>query len=626
MEKKRRVLIVGSGSAAYAAALRLKEGGENDLLILTDRRTNGTSRNAGSDKQTYYKLSLSGGVPDSVRAMAENLFEGGSTHGDLAYAMAAGSVGAFLKLFELGVPFPRNRMGEFVGYKTDHDPQTRGSSAGPLTSFYMTGALEKACFEKGVPVTEGKCAAAIAVEGNEVRGLVTVDEEGRIEAWPAENVILATGGPAAIFRNVVYPPGQTGMTGMAAEAGASLENFAEWQFGIASVKFRWNLSGSYQQVIPRYYSVDGTGRERDFLKESGRFRDGADLLESVFLKGYQWPFTAGHIEGSSRVDLAAADELAAGRRVFMDFRRNPAGLSDGLGELPGTAREYLQNSGALQGTPVERLLAMNPGAVKLYRDHGIDLTCEPLEITLAAQHSNGGIGVDQNWQTGIRGLYAAGEAAGTFGVHRPGGSALNAGQVGAARAAEAILSDGTPRESGGNALEEKRREIEEKAEKLLSGKGRDHLRIREEGEDRMSSSAAALRLVSELPREEEKLRSLLREWEESASVSGREDLAAAFVTRDSLIASLALLSAEILAAGTSGSRGSAVYLKDGTILPEDPAYRDFVTVTRWDGKRFETHYEPVRPLPEPDQWFERVWKEDRETREKNARKKSAREE
>ena len=244
MEKKRKVLIIGSGSAAYSAALRLSEGGEKDILILTDRRENGTSRNAGSDKQTYYKLSLSGSEPDSVGMMAETLFEGGSTHGDLAYAMAAGSVRAFLRLFELGVPFPRNEMGEFAGYKTDHDPRSRGTSAGPLTSLYMTEALEKACMREGVSVLDGRCAVALAAEEDGIRGVVTVDRKGKVEAWPAENVILATGGPAAVYRNVVYPEGQTGMTGMAAEAGADLENFAEWQYGIASVKFRWNLSGS----------------------------------------------------------------------------------------------------------------------------------------------------------------------------------------------------------------------------------------------------------------------------------------------------------------------------------------------------------------------------------------------
>ena len=40
------------------------------------------------------------------------------------------------------------------------------------------------------------------------------------------------------------------MTGMLLEAGAQAVNLQDWQYGLASVQFRWNLSGSYQQVLP----------------------------------------------------------------------------------------------------------------------------------------------------------------------------------------------------------------------------------------------------------------------------------------------------------------------------------------------------------------------------------------
>lgn len=54
---------------------------------------------------------------------------------------------------------------------------------------------------------------------------------------------------------------------------------------------------------------------------------------------------------------------------------------------------------------------MNPLAIDLYKRHGIDLYAEPLEIGVCAQHHNGGIAVDADWQSGVRGLYVAGEAA-----------------------------------------------------------------------------------------------------------------------------------------------------------------------------------------------------------------------
>ena len=72
--------------------------------------------------------------------------------GDNALAEAALSAQSFFRLVELGVPFPRNRYGEYVGYKTDHDLRTRATSVGPYTSKFMTECLEKAVSDKDIPI------------------------------------------------------------------------------------------------------------------------------------------------------------------------------------------------------------------------------------------------------------------------------------------------------------------------------------------------------------------------------------------------------------------------------------------------------------------------------------------
>ena len=73
--------------------------------------------------------------------MADTYFAGGSMHGDLALVEASLSARAFLNLVNLGVPFPRDAYGQFVGYKTDHDPRGRATSIGPYTSREMCRAL-----------------------------------------------------------------------------------------------------------------------------------------------------------------------------------------------------------------------------------------------------------------------------------------------------------------------------------------------------------------------------------------------------------------------------------------------------------------------------------------------------
>ena len=47
-------IVIGSGAAGLSAALRLWELGEKDTAVITEGMNSGTSRNTGSDKQTYY--------------------------------------------------------------------------------------------------------------------------------------------------------------------------------------------------------------------------------------------------------------------------------------------------------------------------------------------------------------------------------------------------------------------------------------------------------------------------------------------------------------------------------------------------------------------------------------------
>jgi succinate dehydrogenase/fumarate reductase flavoprotein subunit len=126
----------------------------------------------------------------------------------------------------------------------------------------------------------------------------------------------------------------------------------------------------------------------------------------------------------------------------MDFRANASaeGLEAfDLRAMEPEARNYLLTAAATQPTPIARLRHMNPAAIDIYAENGIDLHTEPLEIAVCAQHCNGGLAVNRWWESTVPHAFVVGELAGTHGVKRPGGSALNAGQVGSLRAAEYIV-------------------------------------------------------------------------------------------------------------------------------------------------------------------------------------------
>ena len=281
-------LVIGSGCAGFNAADWLHTLGVSDIAIVTEGINLGTSRNTGSDKQTYYKLSLSSSEADSVADMAKSLFAGKGVKGEHALIEAACSAKSFLKLANLGVPFPTNIYGEYVGYMTDHDIHKRASSAGPLTSKYMTEALEKSVKTKGIDIIDDTTIVKLLVKDEEIIGAVGIDksslyeENSGVALFICKNIVMATGGPAGIYQSSVYPKCHNGMSSLAIEAGAKCANLQEWQYGLASVDFRWNVSGTYQQVIPKYISVDKDGNEKEFLNDY--FENAAEAMDLVFKK------------------------------------------------------------------------------------------------------------------------------------------------------------------------------------------------------------------------------------------------------------------------------------------------------------------------------------------------------
>lgn len=637
-------LVIGSGAAALSAAVHLIRYGQKDIAVVTEKWGAGTSNNAGSDKQTYYKLSLSGETQDSPMAMAKDLFRGGCMHGDIALCEAAHSAQAFFHLVHLGVPFPHDACGMFVGYRTDHDPKGRASSAGPLTSRWMVQALGSELKARGVRVFDRHQVVRLLMEGKgrrkRVIGALALDldalksGDSGFVAFNAVNVVLGTGGPAGIYRTSVYPESQIGSHGLAFEVGAVGHNLTESQFGIASVKFRWNLSGSYQQVIPRYVSTDPDGKEeREFLNDV--FPDMKTLANAIFLKGYQWPFDPRKIHGygSSLIDLLVYREsVIRKRRVFLDFMHNPG--TDGrlerfsLDLLGPEAYAYLEKSGALKRTPIQRLARMNRPAIALYRRHGIDLSKEYLEIAVCAQHNNGGLKGNIWWESNIRHLFPVGEVNGTHGVYRPGGSALNSGQVGGIRAALFISRRYTQKPLSLNAFrrmaEAQVLERMDFVRRVQDGEtGREVQDVIEEIRERMSACGACIRDPKRVRRELRNARRLWSEVKQGLRFSAKTDIPSGFRAQDLCLTHLFYLEAiaEYIARGGQ-SRGSYLVLNPEGEKPcpsvEDEwrfrlnqkgAFVEKKILEVWMDPRgrIRRKWVDIRPIPQEGAWFETVW-------------------
>jgi len=647
-------VIIGSGAAGLNCALHLVMEGilPDKIAIVTDNLGGGTSFNAGSDKQTYYKLSIYGDQADSPYELAKDLYSGGAMHGDIALIEATNSIREFFHLVQLGVPFPYDEYGGFVGYKTDNDPRQRATSIGPFTSQKIGECLLKAVQEKNIQIYDKNYAVKVLIDDTAEKpkaiGLICIDIENLSEEkniknflkslniFKARNIILATGGPAILYENSVYPKSQKGTTILAIDAGCKLQNLTESQFGLASKKYRWNLSGSYQQVIPRYISIDDSNTEREFLNEV--FSDFTELSKAIFLKGYQWPFNSTLIEGfgSSLIDLAVFHEtVVLKRKVFLDYSRNPIGFS--TENLHAIAKEYLTKSNALGDSPIERLEKLNKEAIKVYNNQGIDIRSQPLEIAVCNQHLNGGVSCDKWWEsTTVNNLFAVGEINGSHGIHRPGGSALNAGQVGGLRVSQRIAHSNYREllkndEKFQNFLRREIIEIKDKISTLLKNENENSLTPNEllnQIKKRMSKYATIIRPLKDLEPEINLIQNQLKNIINLMKLKENTEIFEYFHVKDALLTQLFFLKAILNYHLVYGrSRGSYLisreklnsslsemfilppgYLKEHKFIHNNLDLSKKIQTLQWKNEQVYIEWENVREIPTEFGWFENVWR------------------
>jgi len=648
-------VVVGSGAAGLNCVCRLFremeetgiENPQHQIALLTRGVGLGTSNNSGSDKQTYYKMGT-GGEPDRPADFADTLTAGGCTNGDVALIEGANSLRGFYRLTDLGVPFPHTDMGSHVGYKTDHDPRQRGTSAGPWTSRFMVQKMLVELERYNIKVFNRYHMLAVVTDrqktGNSACGLLCVELDKQdqpnhgLTLFNCRNVVAAGGGPGDLYKISVYPKGQMGPYAALFEAGAKAHNLTESQFGLASLDPRWNLSGTYQQVIPRYFSTDADGNdEQEFLNPW--FDSMATLATDIFLKGYQWPFDHDKIAdyGSSLIDILVQNEMInKGRRVFMDFRENPR-TTDGLEEftlesLGPEALSYLQKSGAMQATPIERLAHMNQPSIDLYSERGVDLAKEPLEVGICSQHCNGGFAVDEWWESTVKHLFVVGELAGTHGVKRPGGSALNSGQVGSMRAAQRIAHIYYQNNlAAGNFAQQAAPVVQRFTDVIqqikIGGDALDCSTVKQQIQHRMSAYAGMVRSLKGVT---EALTEARKQWQQIRKTGLKHDQGGfmrAMEVRELALAQLGFLEAilDLLKRG-SGSRGSHLVTDPaGTLphpnlgqewkyIPENLELRKEILgiVYNLENDTFESRTSKPNPRPEAEYWFENTWAEYRQ--------------
>ncbi|MBC7237040.1 MAG: FAD-binding protein [Chloroflexi bacterium] len=603
------VLVIGGGGAALRAAIAAHElDPQLDVLLVTKGilGQGGVTATACSDRMAFHATldTTDPGGPDAWRYHADDIYRIGGqvSDADLAVVLARNAGEAFAYLDRLGVPWARRPDGTVDQFVTDGSAYARACYTGPYTANHIEQALLRRLAELPIRVLDKTMVAELLQDpsrGQVVGAALVSQSTGQVEVVAAKAVILATGGAGQVFAVNVFPEDCTGDGyALAYRAGAELVNLEFIQIGLSSLATKLACSGSMMRALPRLVN----DQEEEFLfcyMPPGTAP--ATMYGILFAKGSSWPVS--YREPSHIIDIAVDAERARGRRVFLDYSRNPLMLFEpgaDLGTLAEQVRRFYTqtekidlNDPAQSGTPLARLLAINWPSVEWLAERGIDLRRgDRVEIAPAIQHFQGGVKIRTQAETTVPGLYAAGEVAGgQHGANRPGGNALLDGQVFGRIAGESAARYAKRATIGGVPDQE---QAERAVRALLVSDGLPAAEVRRAVQEAMTRACGVYRTEEGLRRLNEKLGEL-----ESCGVRPDEDLAAALEAVNILtVARLVARAAYV----RDESRGPHLRFHQGSRVPiprDDERWNRYVVLWRGrEGPQWSIR-EPVRPMP-PD--------------------------
>ncbi len=595
------VLVLGGGGAALRAAIAAAEGHPRLSVLLATKGTlgqSGVTATACSDRMAFH-ATLATTEPREPYAWVHHADDtyriGGfvSDH-DLAAIQAREAAAALDYLDGLGVPWVRRPDGSVDQFVTDGSEYARACYTGPHTANDIEAALVR-CFRSlpNLEAMESACASDLlfAEDGGVAGALLISESDGALTAVTAGAVVLATGGAGQTFETNVFPRDATGDGyAMAYRAGAELVNLEFIQIGLCSTATGLAMSGSMMRALPRLINDRG----EEFLARYLDTDTPASVMYGVlFDKGASWPVS---LEQPSHIlDIAVAYERAAGRRVFLDYAHNPTGLD--VLDLPDRVRRHYEEirgvpltEAPYRDSPLARLQATNRPSVEWLAERGVNLAAgDPVEIAPAVQHFQGGVKIRTQAETGVPGLYAAGEVAGgQHGANRPGGNALMDAQVFGKIAGEnaaRLASRRTPKLSEASLATAVAR-----LDDILDADG-DLDTVWEEARRVMSAGAGVIRTEEGLGQALSDIRQLRR----TPIGTDRAGLARAVETANILLVGEMILRAAIARTESRGPHLRFRDFGDRQPVPSDDLWRQYIVIHKEeDGMQLEIQA-PVGP-------------------------------
>src|ERR1035437_7677030 len=389
-------LVMGAGVAGLRAAIELARPG--DVLVVT--------KESVAESNTHY---AQGGIAVAMEGdedVALHLEDTVNAGDGIVYRPAAEVLVAegpvrVAELIEWGANFDREGntgTGELLRTREGAHSLARILHAnGDATGAEISRSLAAfARVHKRIRFAEWTTVTNLIVADGRVVGadLLSCDRRPRLQQRiNARAVLIAAGGAGQVYSDTTNPAVATG-DGIALSAPAG--------------------------AVPTALSLPGAPR---FLLSEALRGEGAILLNDHgerFMQRYH-----------PLLDLAPRDVVAR------------AIACEGMGATPGTSRVVYLDMRHVKGIDLHHRF---PGISAVLARYSLDLSRDLIPVRPAAHYLMGGIRTDLFGRPTLAGLYAAGEAActGVHGANRLASNSLLEGHVFGARAAQAMLDDGSP--------------------------------------------------------------------------------------------------------------------------------------------------------------------------------------
>ena len=375
------VLIIGGGGAGLMAAIEAQEHGAKVLLLSRSRVGYGSNTTIAGGAFAAV-LSLDKGRRDPLDSPGQHLqdtINGGRFINDqaLVQKMVHGAEGRVEALRRFGVGFTVPEVQPWMGLAPDpgHSYFRMMYGKTPFGADF-TFPLRQYAQDQGIEFLEGILITKLLKKNGNVVGAIGIDTHGKVFAFSAPTVVLASGGLGQVYARTDNAGGSTGDGYVLAyDAGAVLKDMEFVQF--------YPVSQGMGTPILQY--------DRFLLDNGGNLfnHQGEDILEK---------------HGLTTPMLLTRDQLS--RAIWKELAGGQSFEDKAILDLSGISPA--------------RMEALRPVLPKGARRGELRFPVAP-----TVHFHMGGVRITERTETSVPGLYAAGEVcAGVHGANRLGGNAL----------------------------------------------------------------------------------------------------------------------------------------------------------------------------------------------------------